>query len=218
MSGDDAEDAELRAVALRNAESILSARRRAEVDLLAAKEALEKKTQELQEQREWFQVALSSIGDAVITTDVQGYVTFLNPVAERMTAWTLSDAVGEPLERVFQIVHEHTRAPAVSPVRLVLRDGAVVGLANHTALIGKDGTETPIDDTAAPIRDATGRILGAVMVFHDVTVRRRAEAALRQESETLELLNATGTAIAAQLNLQALLPSVTEAAMKLSGA
>jgi PAS domain S-box-containing protein len=215
---DDIEDQDLRAVALKNAESILIARRRAEEALLAAKEALEKKTQELQEQREWFQVTLSSIGDAVITTDVQGYITYLNPVAERMTAWSLNEAAGEPLERVFQIVHEHTRAPAISPVRQVLRDGNVVALANHTALIAKDGTETPIDDTAAPIRDAGGRLLGAVMVFHDVTVRRRAEAALRQESETLELLNETGIAIAAQLNLQTLVPSVTDAATKLSGA
>jgi PAS domain-containing protein len=85
---DDAEDDELRAVALKNAESILNARRRAERELLAANEALERKTQELLEQREWFQVSLSSIGDAVITTDVDGKVTFLNPVAERMTAWS----------------------------------------------------------------------------------------------------------------------------------
>jgi len=149
---------------------------------------------------------------------VQGCFTFLNPVAERMTAWSSSEAAGEPLERVFQIIHEHTRAPAISPVRLVLRAGNVVGLANHTALISKDGTETPIDDTAAPIRDASGRLLGVVMVFHDVTVRRRAEAALRQESQTLELLNETGSIIAAQLNLQTLLASVIDAATKLSGA
>ena len=219
MGSDDVqEEEELRAVALKNAESILVARRRAEEALLAANEALEKKTRELQEQREWFEVSLSSIGDAVITTDVQGCITFLNPVAERMTGWSLREVAGKPLEHAFKIIHEHTRAPAVSPVRLVLRDGNVVSLANHTALIGKDGTEIPIDDTAAPIRDAHGRLLGAVMVFHDVTVRRRAESALRQESQTLELLNETGTTIAAQLNLQTLLPSVTDAATRLSGA
>jgi PAS domain S-box-containing protein len=177
---DDAEDEELRAVALKNAESILNARRRAERDLLAANEALERKTQELLEQREWFEVSLSSIGDAVITTDVEGKVTFLNPVAERMTACGLAQAVGLPLEHVFQLINEQTREPAPNPVRAVLRDGNVVRLANHTALISKDGKETPIDDSAAPIRNASGRVLGAVMVFHDVTVRHHAEAALRE--------------------------------------
>ena len=218
MASGDAEEDELRAVALKNAESILNARRRAERELLAAHEALEKRTQELQEQREWFQVSLSSIGDAVITTDVDGKITFLNPVAERMTAWTSADAAGLPLERVFQIINEQTREPAQSPVRAVLRDGNVVGLANHTALISKDGRETPIDDTAAPIRDARGRLLGAVMVFHDVTVRRRAEAALRGETRILELLNEIGVGIAAELNLPRLLQKLTDAAAKLSGA
>lgn len=218
MASDDLEEGELRAVALKNAESILNARRRAERELLAANEALERRTQELQNQREWFQVSLSSIGDAVITTDVDGMITFLNPVAERMTAWTSAEAVGQPLESVFQIINEHTREPAFSPVRAVLRDGNVVGLANRTALISKDGRETPIDDTAAPIRDASGRLLGAVMVFHDVTVRRRAEAALREESRILELLNETGVGLAAELNLPRLLQRLVDAAAKLSGA
>ena len=218
MGTDDAEDAELRAVALKNAESILIARRRAERDLLEAKEELERKTQALAEQREWFEVTLSSIGDAVMTTDVQGNVTFLNPIAERLTGWGLRDARGVPHERVFRIVHEQTRRTAPSPVRSVLRDGRVVGLSNHTALISKDGKETPIDDTAAPIRDANGKLLGAVMVFDDVTLRRRAEAALHEETRILELLNESGPAIAAQLNLQTLAQNVTDAATKLSGA
>jgi len=215
---DDAEDDELRAVALKNAESILNARRRAERELLAANEALERKTQELLEQREWFQVSLSSIGDAVITTDVDGKVTFLNPVAERMTAWSSAEAAGQPLEHVFHLVNEQTREPAPNPVRVVLRDGNIVGLANHTALIGKDGKETPIDDTAAPIRNASGRLLGAVMVFHDVTVRRQAEAALREETRILELLNEAGVGLGAELNLPRLLQNLTDAAGKLSGA
>lgn len=144
----------------------------------------------------------------MITTDVHGNVTFLNPVAERMTAWSSQEAAGEPLERVFQIINENTRETALSPVRRVLRDGKVVGLANHTALIAKDGTETPIDDSAAPIRDAAGRVLGAVMIFHDVTLRRRTEAALREETRILELLNAAGSGIAAELNLHWQLPSL----------
>ena len=215
---DDAEVDELRAVALKNAEIILNARRRAERELLAANEALERKTEELLEQREWFQISLSSIGDAVLTTDVDGKVTFMNPVAERMTAWTSAQAAGQPLEHVFQLINEQTREPAPNPVRVVLRDGNIVGLANHTALISKDGRETPIDDTAAPIRSASGRLLGAVMVFHDVTVRRQAEAALREETRILELLHEAGVGIGAELNLPRLLQKLTDAAGKLSGA
>ncbi len=136
--------------------------------------------QELRQQREWFEVTLSSIGDAVITTDTQGKVTFLNPVAEIMTGWKSGEASGQPLETVFKIINEETGEPAKNPVAKVLREGAVVGLANHTALISKDGTERSIEDSAAPIRGATGKISGAVMVFHDVTERRRVEKALKE--------------------------------------
>ena len=138
---------------------------------------------ELRQQREWFEVTLSSIGDAVITTDTGGKVTFLNPMAEMMTGWKTAEASGQPLEKVFNIINEDTRKPAKNPVDIVLRDGIVVGLANHTALIGKDGTERSIEDSAAPIRDATGTISGAVMVFHDVTQRRRAEKALKEADQ-----------------------------------
>jgi PAS domain S-box-containing protein len=135
---------------------------------------------QLREQREWFEVTLASIGDAVIATDTRGEVTYLNPVAEKMTGWKLDEARGKPLETIFKIVNEHTRKCAESPVDRVLREGNVVGLANHTALIAKDGTETAIEDSAAPIRNASGKLSGVVMVFHDVTDRRRAEAALRE--------------------------------------
>jgi PAS domain S-box-containing protein len=189
-----------------------------ERDLLDVKEALEKKTEELEQQRESFRVTLSSIGDAVITTDVQGRVTFLNPVAEAMTGWTSSEATGQPLEQVFRIINEDTRQPAENPVHRVLREGRIVGLANHTALVGRDEKETAIEDSAAPIRDAKGVITGAVMVFHDVTARRRAEAALREESRILEVLNETGSSIASQLDLQTLVQTVTDAGTKLSGA
>jgi PAS domain S-box-containing protein len=139
--------------------------------------------EELRQQREWFEVTLSSIGDAVITTNTEGKVTFLNPMAEMMTGWKTAEASGQPLETVFNIINEDTRKPARNPVDTVLRDGIVVGLANHTALIGKDGTERSIEDSAAPIRDATGTISGAVMVFHDVTQRRRAEKALKEADQ-----------------------------------
>ena len=139
--------------------------------------------EELRQQREWFEVTLSSIGDAVITTDTEGKVTFLNPMAEMMTGWKTTEASGEPLEKVFNTINEDTRKPARNPVDRVLRDGVVVGLANHTALIGKDGTERSIEDSAAPIRDTTGTISGAVMVFRDVTQRRRAEKALKEADQ-----------------------------------
>lgn len=185
MAVKETEDRLLRSAALKNAESILIARQRAERELIATKEALERKTEELQHQREWFEVTLSSIGDAVITTDTKGKVTFLNPVAESMTGWTSAEAIGNPLEQIFRIVNEDTGVVAENPVEKVLRAGRVVGLANHTSLIGKDGTSVAIEDSAAPIRDSKGRITGVVMVFHDVTQRRRAEAALRSGEDRL---------------------------------
>src|SRR5665213_3490560 len=130
MASDEEEVARLRAVTLKNAESIRIARQRAERELLAAKEALELKTQELQQQREWFEVTLASIGDAVITTDVNANITFLNPIAETMTGWTSAQARGQPLEQVFQIVNEHTRQPVENPIGKVLQTGKIVGLAN----------------------------------------------------------------------------------------
>ncbi|HEX4025181.1 MAG TPA: ATP-binding protein [Steroidobacteraceae bacterium] len=135
---------------------------------------------QLRDQREWFQVTLASIGDAVITTDTAGRITFLNSVAEAMTGWTAQEAQQLPLERIFNIINEQTRAPVEHPIGKVLRGGSIVGLANHTALIARDGTEISIEDSAAPIRDSRGHIVGAVMVFHDVTARRLAEAALRE--------------------------------------
>jgi PAS domain S-box-containing protein len=178
-SGED-EDQRVRAAALKTAESIVIARQRAERELLAAKEALERKSEELEQQRAWFEVTLNSIGDAVITTDVSGTITSMNPVAEAMTGWSVAEATGEPLERVFQIVNEDTCRTLENPVAKVLQLGKIVALANDTALIRKDGTEVAIEDSAAPIRDPTGNVCGAVMVFHDVTARRRVEQALRE--------------------------------------
>jgi PAS domain S-box-containing protein len=175
----------LRSVALQNAQAVLLARERAERELIATKEALERKTAELAEQRESFRVTLASIGDAVITTDMEAKITFLNPVAETMTGWKSAEAIGQALETVFNIMNDQTRQPAPNPVTRVLREGAVVGLSNHTVLIARDGKETAIGDSAAPIQDETGKILGAVMVFHDVTEQRKAENALRQSNQLL---------------------------------
>jgi PAS domain S-box-containing protein len=144
--------------------------------------------EEVRQQREWFQVTLRSIGDAVITTDIQGRVTFLNPIAERLTGWSSEEASGQPLKTVFNIINEETREPAFHPIDKVLREGVIVGLSNHTALIAKNGTETSIEDSAAPIRDSAGRLSGAVMVFHDVTGKRRDEEALRENEQKLRAI------------------------------
>jgi PAS domain S-box-containing protein len=125
-------------------------------------------------------ITISSVGDAVITTDAQGGVAALNPVAEALTGWTHDDAKGKPLETVFNIINEQTRERVENPVEKVLRLGRVVGLANHTVLVAKDGSERAIDDSAAPIRDRQGQTLGVVLVFHDVTDRRKAERTLRE--------------------------------------
>ena len=135
--------------------------------------ALRTLTRQLSEQHELLRVTLQSIGDAVITTDAQGAVTWLNPVAERMTGWLTQEAIGRPLAQVFHIVHEETRQPTENPVALCLKQAKVVGLANHTVLISRDGDEYGIEDSAAPIRNAVGDMLGVVLVFHDVTEQRR---------------------------------------------
>ena len=114
-------------------------------------------------------VTLASIGDAVITTDVAGRVEFLNSVAEELTGWSSVEAAGKPLDKVFNIINEATRTRIENPVDIVLHSGVVVGLANHTLLIRRDGGERAIEDSAAPIRDRDGQILGVVLVFHDVT-------------------------------------------------
>ncbi len=123
---------------------------------------------------------LHSIGDAVIVTDAEGHVTLINPVAQVLTGWGL-DALGQPLERVFQILDEARRQPAESPAARVLREGTAAEVASHTLLVTRSGLEIPIEDSSAPIRDHAGRIVGTVLVFRDVTGRRRAE----QEREEL---------------------------------
>ncbi len=136
---------------------------------------------------EWLRVTLTSIGDAVIVTDASGLVTFVNRVAESLTGWPLERALGRPLADVFHIVNERTRLTVEDPVRKVLEQGKVVGLANHTILIRPDGSEVFIDDSAAPVRDADGALAGVVLVFRDVTARRGAEIALERQNEELHL-------------------------------
>jgi PAS domain S-box-containing protein len=145
--------------------------------LLAIEDITDRRRSEMEiaRQRTWFQTTLSSIGDAVIATDAEACVTFLNPVAEAMTGWKSDEARGQQLQEVFRIVNEETRNTVESPVAKAIRLGSIVGLANHTLLIARDGTERPIDDSAAPIRDENKSTAGVVMVFHDITERRKAE-------------------------------------------
>lgn len=182
---DETEEKLLRSVALQNARAVLLARERAERELIATKEALERKSTELAEQREFFRVVLASVGDAVIATDTEAKITFLNPVAENIMDWSSAEAIGQPLEKIFTIINEQTREPAPNPVTRVLREGLIVGPANHTTLIVRNGAEIAIDDSAAPIRDANGRICGVVLVFHDASKQRQAEKELRQSHQSL---------------------------------
>ncbi|MDB5817425.1 MAG: bifunctional diguanylate cyclase/phosphodiesterase [Rhizobacter sp.] len=140
---------------------------------VSVEQALKLANQRQAENAELLRVTLRSIGDAVITTDAQGRVTWLNPVAERMTGWSADDAEGRPLAQVFHILNDQTRLPAQDPVAACLAQGAVTALEEHTILVSRDGRELGIEDSAAPIRDEQGQLLGAVLVFHDVSEQRR---------------------------------------------
>jgi PAS domain S-box-containing protein len=187
-----------------------SAEERAFIDTLAhqcAQALLRASRLEAEEAaRRWFVTTLRSIGDAVIATDADGRVTFMNPIAERLTGFSESEAVGEPLVDVFQIFSEHTRATVESPVTKVLREGKVVGLANHTLLRQKGGVEIPIDDSGAPIRNERGQIIGVVLVFRDVSEKKRAEV-------HNEFLAKAGEALVSSLDYQVTLGTVAEFAV-----
>lgn len=149
-------------------------------------ETLRENQDSLREQREWLRVTLASIGDAVLTANADGRITFLNPVALALTGWPESEALGRPAQEVFRIVNEQTGEPAEDIVARVLREGRIISLANHTALVTRDGRQIPIEDSAAPIRDRAGQVAGAVLVFHDVTDKRRAVEALRDSQLDLK--------------------------------
>jgi len=142
--------------------------------------------QQLREREQWLATTLRSIGDAVITTDPDGLITFMNPAAEALTRWHLEEVIGNDLNRVFRTINEKTREVVENPVALALRDGITVGLENHTLLITKEGTEIPINDSAAPIKNDLGQTLGAVLVFHDNFEQQRSEASLQQKNQQLE--------------------------------
>jgi PAS domain S-box-containing protein len=143
----------------------------------------------LQQHREWLEATLTSIGDGIVVTDATKAITLLNPVAEKLTGWSAKEAIGQKVGDVFHIINEETRQPVEDPVERVLKTGFTIGLANHTLLIARDGSEIPIGDSAAPIHDAKEVLHGAVLVFRDVSERKQAADRDRIARDVLNLLN-----------------------------
>lgn len=129
----------------------------------------------LKENEKWLSTTLESIGDAVITTNKNGCITFMNPIAEKITEWKQDEALGKPLENIFKTINEETGDPVESPVTEVLQKGSITGMKEHTLLITKNGTQVPINDTSAPIKDDKNHINGIVLIFQDITQRKNAE-------------------------------------------
>jgi len=177
-------------------EALRTEAERARVDLLAREQLA----------RASLTTTLRSIGDAVIATDTAARVTFMNPVAEALTGWSAQDAMGKPLRSVFRIVNEDSREEVDSPAEKVLREGVVVGLANHTVLLTRNGTDLPIDDSGAPIRDDDGSVTGVVLVFRDVTARKI-------DAERREFLAEASPALATVLNARSTLATLARLAV-----
>jgi len=142
----------------------------------------------LAKREKWFSTTLSSIGDAVIATDMNGEVSFINPVAQSLTGWSLEDARGKSMDVVFDIVNKETRRSVENPVKKVFREGKIAGLADHTILRSKSGKEFDIEDSAAPILTDTGEAFGVVLVFRDITDKKLAEGETRRQKDLLQLI------------------------------
>jgi PAS domain S-box-containing protein len=193
----------LQQFALRPLEEEVKRRRRAENELQKAHDHLEseveQRTMELSTEKELLSVTLRSIGDGVITTDVDGRIVLMNKMAETLTGWQTQDAAGQPLDRVFNIINVKTREPCESPVHKVIDTGQIIGLENHTVLIAKDGSQKNIADSGAPIRNKKSRIIGVVLVFRDTTDQLRMEQEL-MKIEKLESIGVLAGGIAHDFN------------------
>ncbi len=221
--------------ALRNEEAVIigylligtdnTARKQVEAEreqLLTIQEETNKQLQQAnsvsRENEEKLAVTLHSIGDGVIATDARARVTLLNPLAERLTGWSQADAYGRPVEEVFKIINKETRQPASVPVADTLAKGTIHGLATHTVLVAIDGSECDIADSCAPIRDRDGLVIGAVLVFRDVTGEYAAEQALRDSNELIQtVLNTVGDGIVTMLASGGVIATVNPAAERMFG-
>jgi PAS domain S-box-containing protein len=181
--------------------------------------------QEALNQKALLSTTLASIGDAVIVTNAQCQVTFSNREAQRLTGWSTADVLGKPISEIFPITNELTGQPVQNPIAKVLQHGKTVGLANHTILLTKDGRHVPIDDSAAPVRDEGGVVHGVVMVFRDVTERRRTEQALQRNKQELAddlasitSLNQLAVRFASEHDMKALLEDMVDAAITITHA
>lgn len=142
--------------------------------------------QQIRERERWLEITLRSIGDAVITVDQMGRITFLNPAAENLTGWTMQEALGQDLEQVFRTIDDRTRRPQKNPAFQALRHGMTVDIGNHALLINRNQEETPIGDSAAPIKNDQGEVMGAVLVFRNISDLKRSELTLQRLNEELE--------------------------------
>ena len=158
----------------------------------------------------WLATTLTSIGDGLIATDERGHVRLINPVAQALTGWNQVEAAGRRMEEVFAIINEQTRQPVVNPVATVIRKGKIVGLANHTVLVARDGSERPIDDSAAPIKDEAGKVSGVVLVFRDVTERKQREDVIAEQKRLAEFGRDMGFALTEGTTLQEMLRRCAE--------
>ncbi len=156
-------------------------------ELFRTQEKLKENEEIIRESEQRWATILESIGDAVMATDLTGRVIFMNRVAQNLTGWSLSEALNKPLREVFRIINEYTRQEAEDPTTKVIEKGIIIGLANHTILKRRDGTEIPIDDSGAPIKNRNGKITGVVLVFRDITERRKADEALQRQADLLNL-------------------------------
>lgn len=171
------------------------------------------------EQAERLRTTLASIGDGVITTDTEGRITNMNAVAESLTGWANGEAVGQPLDAVFRIVNEETHQPVLNPAMRALKEGVVVGLANHTVLIAKDGTELFIDDSAASIRCKDGEVVGCVLTFRDISERRKAQQEQAAVAAARHRLAQAGLSLRlnSQASVEVVLQVITEQVREIIG-